>query len=157
MHSQLRYGFIFLAKNRCLCFGTNLSSPRAKCTGFLPLQLGILAQKQPDLAQIMYLWSFWAKHWHLWPIWSHANNEHWTRCQGGFSVTWVPKLLLPPVRLGILAQKGQIWSKICFFVLFGQILAILAHFVLCLTKTQCKQDAYVFFPAFGYQNFCFLQ
>ena len=76
MHSQLRYGFIFLAKNRCLCFGTNLSSPRAKCAGFLPLQLGILAQKQPDLAQIMHLWSFWAKHWHLWPIWSHANNEH---------------------------------------------------------------------------------
>ena len=128
MHSQLRYGFIFLAKNRCLCFGTNLSSPRAKCAGFLPLQLGILAQKQPDLAQIMYLWSFRAKHWHLWPIWSHANNEHWTRCQGGFSVTWVPKLLLPPVKIRIFGPKtAQFGSILAFSAKYWHSWTILSH------------------------------
>ena len=35
------------------------------------------------------------------------------RCVGGFSVKWVPKLLLPPVRIKIFGPKGKIWSKIC--------------------------------------------
>ena len=56
-----------------------------------------------------------------------------TRCPGGFSVMWVPKLLLTPI--------------------FGQILAFLAHLVPRPTKKRCKQGAYVVFLLSGYQNF----
>ena len=39
---------------------------------------------------------------------------------------WVPKLLLPPEKLGFLAQNGQIWPKICFL---GHIQALPVHLV----------------------------
>ena len=42
-------------------------------------------------------------------------------------------------------DNGEIWPKIGFLVILGQILAFLAHFVPCLTKIQCKQGAQVFF------------
>ena len=38
-------------------------------------KLAFLAQKQPNLAQNMHLWSFWAKCWNFWPIWSHARPQ----------------------------------------------------------------------------------
>ena len=63
-------------------------------------------QKWPNLAENMHFWSFWAKYGHFWPIWSHAWPKIMqTRCVGGFSVTWVPKLLLPPVRIRIFGPK----------------------------------------------------
>ena len=39
-----------------------------------------------------------------------------TRCLGGFSVMWVTKLLISPVRIRVFLPKNdQIWSKICIF------------------------------------------
>ena len=51
-----------------------------------------------------------------------------TSCLGGFSVTWVSKLLLPPIRLRFLAPKGRIWSKICIFGHFGPNIGIFGQF-----------------------------
>ena len=45
---------------------------------------------------------------------------------------WVPKLLLPPVRIKIFGHKtGKFGPKYAFLVILGQILAFLAHFVPC--------------------------
>ena len=47
-----------------------------------------------------------------------------TRCLGGFSVMWVPKLLLSPVRIRIFLPKlNQIWPEIGIFGHFGPGLA----------------------------------
>ena len=73
------------------------------------------------------------------------------------AVIWVPKLWLPPVLISIFGPKtAKFGPKYTFVVIFGQILAFLAHLVPCPTKKQCKQGAYVFFTLCGYQNFCFL-
>ena len=48
---------------------------------------------------------FFAKYWHFWPILSHAQKTMQTTCPGGFSVIWVPKLLLSPVKIRSFCQK----------------------------------------------------
>ena len=50
------------------------------------------------------------------------------RFVGGFSVTWVPNLLIPPVVIGIFDPNGQIWSKICIFGHFGPNVGIFGPF-----------------------------
>ena len=55
--------------------------------------------------------NFWLKNGHIWPNIGFfgpfdpmpLKKEMWTSCPGGFSVMWVQKLLLPPVRIWILA------------------------------------------------------
>ena len=70
------------------------------------------------------------------------KKEMWTSCPGGFSVMWVQKLLLPPVRIRIFGLKtAKFGPKLAFLVILGQIFVFLAHFVPCLTKKQCEQDA----------------
>ena len=54
----------------------------------------------------MHFWSLLAKYWHLRPIWSHGwpiNNAN--KVPRWFSVIWVPKLLLPPVKIMTLGPK----------------------------------------------------
>ena len=84
---------------------------------------------QSKTAIIQKILAFLAKYWHFWSTWSHDRPKMMqTRCLGGFSVTWVPKLLLSPVRIWFLAQKGQIWSKICIFGHFGPNIGIFGPF-----------------------------
>ena len=65
-----------------------------------------------------------------------------TKCLGSFSVMWVPKLLLSSVKIRIFCPKTtKFGPKLAFLVIFGQILAFLAHLVSCPTKKQCEQDA----------------
>ena len=45
-----------------------------------------------------------------------------TRCLGGFSVVWVAKLLISPVKIRI-PKNDQIWPEIGIFVHFGPGLA----------------------------------
>ena len=58
---------------------------------------------------------------------------------GCFSVIWVPKLLLIPVKIRIFVPKT---AKIG---IFGQILAFLVYLAPCPTKEQCKQEAQAVF------------
>ena len=49
---------------------------------------------------------FLAKHWPSLAIWSHAQPKKQSdKVPRWFSVKWVPKLLLPPKKLGFLVQK----------------------------------------------------
>ena len=51
-----------------------------------------------------------------------------TKCLNVFSVTWVPKLLLPPDRIRSFGQKTvKFGQKLAFLVIFGQILAFFAR------------------------------
>ena len=60
-----------------------------------------------------------------------------TRCVGGFSVTWVPKLLLPPVEIRNFGPKiTKFGPKYALLIILGQILEFLAHLVSCLTIKQ---------------------
>ena len=94
--------------------------------------------------------NFWLKNGHIWPNIGFfgpfdpmpLKKEMWTSCPGGFSVMWVQKLLLPPVRIRIFGLKtAKFGPKLAFLVILGQIFVFLAHFVPCLTKKQCEQDA----------------
>ena len=103
------------------------------------------AHKRPNLAQN---WLFWPDIGICGPFGLMADqNTMQRRCLGGFSVTWVPKLLLPPVRLGFMAPKGQIWSKIS---IFGQLLAFLAYFFPCPTKKNANKSPRCFFIRGGF-------
>ena len=65
--------------------------------------------------------AFWAKYWHC-----DRPKMMQTRCLGGFSVTWVPKLLLPPVGIRIFGPKtAKFGPKYAFLVILGQILPFL--------------------------------
>ena len=93
--------------------------------------------------------NFWLKNGHIWPNIGFfgpfdpmpLKKEMWTSCPGGFSLMWVQKLLLPPVRIGIFGLKtAKFGPKLAFLVILGQIFVFLAHFVPCLTEKQCEQD-----------------
>ena len=109
---------------------------------------GFLAHKRPKLA-------FWPNIGIFGPFGPMANQKMMqTRCLGSFSVTWVPKLLLPPVRLGLFAQKGQIWSKICIFGLFGPNIGIFGPF--CpMSDQKTMQVPGCFFRYMGTKTFDF--
>ena len=64
-----------------------------------------------------------------------------TRCLGGFSAMWVPKLLLTPKKIRIFGPKtANFGPKYAFVVILGEILAFLAHLVPCPTKKkQCEE------------------
>ena len=84
--------------------------------------------------------AFWAKYWHC-----DRPKMMQTRCLGGFSVTWVPKLLLPPVGIRIFDPiTAKFGPKCAFLVILGQILAFSALFVPCPTK---KQPTFTFFTS----------
>ena len=88
----------------------------------LPWKLGFLAHKQPNSAKT---WLFWPNIGFLGPVDPMPNQKSMrTRCLGGFSVTWVPKLLLPPVRLVF----GQIWPKVGIFGHFWPNVGIFGPF-----------------------------
>ena len=88
----------------------------------------------------------------FWPIWSHAKqNKVRTRCIGGFSVRWVPRLLLPPVKNWFFVPKTtKFGPKLAFLVILGQ--ALPAHLVPCwlvgwwLWRAGCiSQDTYLLY------------
>ena len=65
-----------------------------------------------------------------------------TSCLGGFSIMWVPKILLTPVKIRIFGLKpAKFGPKYAFVVNLGQILAFFAHFVPCPTNNQREQDS----------------
>ena len=108
----------------CFCYvGTKTFASSGKIRIFGP--------KRPKLVQNMHLWSSWAKYWHFWPILSHARPKTMqNRCLGVFSVMWVPKLLLSPIRIRIFCPKmTKFGPKLAFWVTLGQ--ALLAHLVPC--------------------------
>ena len=105
-----------------------------------PQKIGFWAQKRPNLAQ----------NWHFGPnigIFGPFDlmpdqKTMRTSCLGGFSIIWVPKLLLTPLKIRIFGLKtAKFGPKYAFLDILGQILAFFAHFVPCLTKNQCKQGA----------------
>ena len=64
-----------------------------------PPKIGFGAQKRPNLAQN---WNFGPNIGIFGPFDPMPNPKTMgTRYQGGFSVKWVPKLLLPPVKIRI--------------------------------------------------------
>ena len=83
---------------------------------------------------------FLAKYRHFWPIWFGGRQKSMqTRCLGGFSVIWVPKLLLTPINISFFGQKtAKFGPNYAFVIILGQILAFLSHFIPCPTKKQCK-------------------
>ena len=69
---------------------------------------------------------------------------------GGFSIIWVPKLLLSPLKIRMFGPKtAKFGPKYAFLVIFGQILPIFAHFVQCPTINKFEQNAWVGFPLYG--------
>ena len=79
------------------------------------------------------------------------KKEMWTSCPGGFSVMWVQKLLLPPVRIRIFGLKtAKFGPKLAFLVILGQ--AMQAYSVPCwwvgwwLWRAGCiSQDTYLLY------------
>ena len=68
--------------------------------------------------------NFWLKNGHIWPNIGFfgpfdpmpLKKEMWTSCPGGFSVMWVQKLLLPPVRIRIFGLKtAKFGPKLAFW------------------------------------------
>ena len=70
----------------------------------------------------MHFWSFWAKYRHFGPFRPMPDQKTMrTRCLGGFSVTWVPKLLLPPKRIRIFGPKFLSPHSIRHFKVFVSV------------------------------------
>ena len=64
----------------------------------------------------------------------------WTRCPGGFSVMWVTKLLISPVKKRIFCPKTtKFGPKLAFLVILGQ--ALPAHWVPCWWVGGCGARA----------------
>ena len=79
----------------------------------------------------MHFWSFSAKYWPFLPFFSMRDQKPmWTRCLGGFSVKWVTKLLISPLKKGIFCPKtSKFGLKLAFLFILGQ--ALPAHLVPC--------------------------
>ena len=117
-----------------------------------PMKIGIFGPLKAKLAQN---WFFWPNISNFGPLGPMPDPKTVPRsCLGGFFVTWVPKLLLPLVRIKIFGPKRQnIVQNMYFWPFFGQIMAFLAHFVPCPTKRQWKQGARCFFRYVGTKTF----
>ena len=72
--------------------------------------------------------NFWLKNGHIWPNIGFfgpfdpmpLKKEMWTSCPGGFSVMWVQKLLLPPVRIRIFGLKtAKFGPKLAFLIIWA--------------------------------------
>ena len=102
----------------------------------------------PKNGQIWPKLAFLAKYQHFWPIWPHGRPKRMqTRCLGGFSVAWVPKLLLPPIRIRNFGPKtAKFGPKYAFLVILGQIWTFSPLFVPCPIKKQCEQGALIVVP-----------
>ena len=133
------------------------------CLLLTPIKIRIFAQKRPNLVQNLHFWSFWAKYCHLLHILSNAwPKTMWTRCLGEFSVMWVTKLLISPVKKRIFSPKTtKFGPKLAFLVDMGQAMQVFS--VPCwwvgwrLWRAGCiSQDTYLLyvisvwgsFPAF---------
>ena len=79
-----------------------------------------LVQKRPNLAKNSHFWPNIGIFGLFDPMPDQKTMQ--TRCLGGFSVVWVPKHMLPPVRIRIFGPKK---AK------FGPKYAFLVHLVLC--------------------------
>ena len=128
---------MFLTRKRCLIGLLILGYQKFYS---IPPRNGFFGQKRPNLAQ----------NWHFWPnigIFGPFDlmpdqKTMGTSCPGGFSIMWVLKLLLTPIKIRIFGPKmAKFGPKYAFLVILGQILAFFAHFVQCPTKKQCKQGA----------------
>ena len=80
-----------------------------------------------------------------------------TKCPGGFFIIWVPKLLLPPVKIRIFGPKtAKFGPNYAFVIIYGQMLTFLAPFVPCptnkapneLARPICDQES-IFWAKFG--------
>ena len=69
-----------------------------------------------------------------------------TRCQSDFSVSWVPKFLLPPERIMIFGQKQPNLVQNMHFWLFGPNIGIFGLFRPGPDQKQCEQGAKGVFP-----------
>ena len=105
----------------------------------------------PKMAKFGPKLAFWAQYRHFGPFDLMPDQKTMrTSCLGGFSIMWVPKLLLTPIKISIFGPKtSKIGPKYAFLVILGQTLPFFAHFVQCPTKNQCKQSAWVGFPLCG--------
>merc|ERR1712012_1110080 len=83
-----------------------------------PQKIGFGAQKRPNLAQN---WHFGPNIGIFGPFYLMPDQKTmWTRCLGGFSVMWVTKLMISPVKKkDFLPKNDQIWPKIGIFGRFG--------------------------------------
>ena len=117
-----------------------------------PEKLGFLAQKRPKLVQNMQFRSIWPNIGIFLPISSHGDQKPMTtRCLGGFSVMWVTKLLISPIKMRIFCPRTtKFGPKLAFLFILGRDL--LAHFVPCwwvgwwFWRAGCiSQDAYLLY------------
>ena len=84
-------------------------------------KIGFLAQKGPNLVQICIFGRF-GPNVGIFCLFGPMpeQNSMQTRCLGGFSVMWVTKLLISPVKKkDFLPKNDQIWPKIGIFGQFG--------------------------------------
>jgi len=71
--------------------------------------------------------AFLVKYQHFWPICSHANQKQMrTSCLCGFSIMWLPKLLITPTKIKIFGRKmAKFGPKLVILVIYGQLLSFL--------------------------------
>ena len=107
-----------------------------------------MAQKRQNLAQYWHFRSFWANYQHFWPILSHALPKYnANKVPRWFSVMWVPKHLLSPVKIRIFCPKTtKFCPKLAYLVVLSH------HLVPCwwagwwLWHTGCiSQDTYLLY------------
>ena len=59
------------------------------------------------------IFGYFRPNWHFWAIWYHAwPKKHAHKVPRCFFFTWVPKLLLPPIRIRIFGPKTSIFPQI---------------------------------------------
>ena len=99
--------------------------------------------------------AFWAKYRHFCPIWSKAwpKNDA-NKLSRWFSVMLVPKLLLTPVKIRILAQKRpNLPQNMHFWLLWAKEWPFWSIWCYARSKKQCEWGASVVFWYMGTRTF----
>ena len=93
----------------------------------------------------------------FWPIWYIARPKTMqTRCLGDFSVLWVPKLLITPIKMRIFGPKAAKFSpKLAFLAKYWRIGQILAKYLANLvpSPTNANKVPRWFFRYVGTKTF----
>ena len=137
--------FILLKRNFPPREGTKIFTP-------CPQKIGFGAQKRPNLAQ----------NWHFGPnigIFGPFDlmpdqKTMQTSCLGGFSIMWVPKLLLTPIKLGFFCPNTV---KFCPNWHFWPNIGIFGPFDLKIDQKTMQTSCLGGFLLCWYQNFYLLQ
>ena len=100
----------------------------------------------------MHFWSFWAKYCHFCTFCPMPDQKPmWTRCLGGFSVMWVTKLLIPPVKNGFFAPKRPNLARNWHFcpLLYLCFIVFVCEKAWLLSNTWASQDHRLSLPSWS--------